>query len=146
MYHSLTFTKGSTSRNTWTNWHLIPSSRPTVARPSPAYKYIEIPGMDGSIDISGYLTGKPYYSDCTGSFEFYVANDYAVWTELKRILSTFLDGSEMQMVMEDDPDYYYSGRFFMSEWKSEETNSVITIEYRVKPYKYRVSDGGKVWA
>lgn len=145
MYHSLTFTIGNVTRNTWNNWHLIPSARPVVSQPTPSYKYVEIPGRDGSLDLSNYLVGRPTYSDRSGSFKFYVANDYGNWVDRKTEIAQFLDGAkEMKMTLEDDPRHYYLGRFYMKEWAPGANNSEVTIEYRVKPYKYRSNDGGAV--
>lgn len=149
MYHSIIFIDGNVSRNTWDHWHLIPSSRPVVSRPNPVYKYVDIPGMDGSLDITNYLVGRPTYSDCTGTFEFIAANDepsYGDWTFRKSTISSFLDGREMKMVLEDDSQHYYIGRFFMKNWQSGPNYSTVTIEYRVKPYKFRSYNGEKVWA
>lgn len=145
MYHSIIFVDGRISKNTWDNWHLIPSSRPVVSRPSINFKYIDIPGMDGSLDVTNYLTGKPSYSDCSGSFEFIVANDYGDWPSRKSELSSFLDGREMKMYLEDDPQYYYIGRFSLAAWNSGANYSTVSISYRVKPYKFRASNGEKVW-
>lgn len=146
MYHSVIFVDGNVSRNTWDNWHLIPSSRPVVSRPNVNFKYIDIPGMDGSLDATNYLVGRPTYSDCSGSFEFYVANDYGDWASRKAELSTFLDGREMRMFLEDDPQYYYVGRFTARDWRPGANFSTVSIDYRVKPYKFRASNGEKVWA
>ena len=92
MYHSLIFIDGNITRNTWDNWHLIPSSRPVVVRPTATYKYVDVPGMDGSLDLTDYLIGRPTYSDCSGSFEFYVANDYGDWVSRKNEKASFLNG------------------------------------------------------
>ena len=154
MYHSLIFIDSrNDSRNTWDNWHLIPSKRPVVARPTPGYKYIDIPGADGSLDITDYLIGRPTYSDCSGQFEFYVANEnpetgesYGDWPSRKSSISSFLDGRELKMILEDDPQYYYTGRFFMRNWEPGANYSTVTIEYRVRPYKFRSYNGEKVWA
>lgn len=154
MYHSLIFKEkdGSNIKNTWNNWHLIPASRPTVVQPTPAYKYVEIPGRSGSIDLSDYLVGKPTYSDRSGTFSFYVANEdpktgksFGNWASRKQEIAQFLDGRRiLKMVLEDDTSYYYLGRFYLKDWSSGQNYSSVTIEYRVQPYKYRESDGKAV--
>ena len=155
MYHSLIFqydSNGSVaSRNTWDDWHLIPSPRPVVAQPTPNYKYVDVPGRDGSLDFSNYLTGKPSYSDRTGSFKFYVINEsetgqsYGNWATRKSTIARVLNGRKiMKMILEDDPNYYYIGRFYMKDWQPGDSYSTISIEYRVAPYKYSVSDDSAV--
>jgi len=144
LYHSITFLYGTdfkNSKNTWTHFHLIPSSRPVVSRPTPVYKYVDIPGMNGSLDLTNYLVGKPTYSDRSGSFTFYVANGYGKWADREMELADFFDGAkEMRMELEDDPHYYYIGRFYLKQWNPGTSNSEVTIEYRVKPDKYSKGD------
>ena len=152
MYHSLIFKDGTNIRNTWNNWHLIPSTRPVVSQPNVTYKYVDIPGKSGSIDLSNYLVGKPTYSDRSGSFTFYVANDdpktgksFGDWASRKQEIAQFLDGRKtLKMTLEDDINYYYLGRFYMKDWQPGANFSTVTIEYRVAPYKYRESDNKAV--
>lgn len=154
MYHSLRFEDGSKTWNTWTHWHLIPSTLPVVAAPTATYKYIDIPGRDGSLDFSDYLVGRPTYSDRSGTFSFYVANEDPItgkaypgtWASRRQEISQFLDGTKLlKMTLEDDKDYYYLGRFYLKDWSPGANFSTVNIEYRVKPYKYRHSDGEAVF-
>ena len=141
MYHSLIFQYGNTKINTWDNWHLIPDGRPVVAQPNPVYTYVDIPGADGSMDLTDYLVGRPTYSDRTGTFEFYVANDYGNWASRRAEIAAFLNGKKMKVYLEDEPQYYYEGRFFFKGWSPGASHSKVTIEYRLKPYRYLVNGG-----
>lgn len=140
MYHSISFDIGDKKvYNTWNKWHLIPTTRPVVVQPTQTYNYVEIPGRTGALDITDYLFKGPTYSDRIGSFEFYVADN--VFANRKMELAKFFDGSKiMKMMLEDDPKYYYRGRFFFKQWTPEATYSRVTIEYRLEPYRY-TSDG-----
>lgn len=134
-----------TIKNTWRDWHLVPSSRPTMPEPNPTYKYVDIPGRDGSLDLSNYLIGRPTYSDLSGSFSFYVAQEdpYTArpfnknWIELKDELALFFNAQTiMKMFLEEDDQHYYEGRFYFKGWQTNSDFSQVTIEYRVKPEKY----------
>ena len=78
MYHSITIG----DKNTWDDWHLIPSERPIFLPPDVKTSYIETHSADGSIDLSEDLSGRPLYSDRKGSWDFYVANGYKRWNIL----------------------------------------------------------------
>ena len=140
MYHSITFG----DKNTWTDWHLVPSSRPVINPPKPKVQYVDIPGADGSIDITESLAGRPVFEDREGSLDFIVLNDFNVdnynynWIDVYTSIMQYLHGRRMKMILEDDPNYYYDGRFTVNSWKSDQNNSTITIDYRVSPYKYEV--------
>lgn len=155
MFYSLTFYKKSISgsvyiRNTWDNWHLIPSSRTDISYPARTFNYVDIPGRDGALDITDYLSGKPNLSDRTGTWEFIVVSEYEgetvdsrPWISRKKEVSDFLDGSIIRVVMEDLPGYYYEGRIYTEPnfWKTGQSFSTITISYRLKPYKYNIETG-----
>ena len=126
--------------NTWISWHLIPTSRPTVAQAGYSTNFVEIPGRKmGPIDLSDYLTGGPLYTSRSGSFEFIVANDYEYWEDLRVKIVKFLHGKTMKMCLADDPNYCYAGKFTFNEWRSESWNSKVVINYAVSPYKMPIT-------
>lgn len=131
MYHSITFG----NMNTWDDWHLVPTSRPKFNTPPLKSKTIDIQGGNGLLDLSESLTGYPVYGNREGSFEFMVMNDYKSWEEAYSDILDYLHGQTMRAFLEDDPKYYYEGRFTVNEWRSEKNNSVIVIDYSVAPYK-----------
>ena len=151
MYHSIFFLDGIKARHldstgtvkkivymgkdTWDDWHLIPSSRPVFNPPSPKTSYIDIPGSDWGLDLSESLTGEVVYDSRKGSLEFIVDNGHQEWHELYSDIMDYLHGKVKKAVLEDDPTYYYEGRFWVNQWKSDPGNSKITIDYEVQPYK-----------
>lgn len=139
MYHSITFG----SKNTWEDWHLVPSSRPVFSPPALKKKTLDIPGGDGLIDLSDSLTGYSVYNNREGSFEFIVMNDYWEWQEAYSTIMDYLHGIKMTAFLEDDPDYYYEGRFTVSDWKSDKNYSLIVIDYDVAPYKRKFEESVK---
>lgn len=141
MYHSITIG----DMNTWDSWHLIPKSRPLFNPPSVKTNYIEIPGGDGSLDLTTALAGRPVYKNRTGSWEFYVENGYKDWSVLYSEIMTYLHGKKLKAILEDDPDYYYEGRFAVNAWKSDPNWSIITIDYEVAPYKRSLISAGNDW-
>ena len=141
MYHSLTFG----TFNTWDKWHLIPEKRPVINPPKVKTDYVDIPGMDGSLDYTEIL-GSVKYQNREGSWTFYVMNDYGeknydfdYWWQVYNSLLAELHGRRMQIYSEDDPEYLYYGRLSLDEWNSDKDYSKVTISYVIDPYKYRAS-------
>ena len=129
------------SINTWDDWHLIPTSRPVFQQGSTKTNYVDIPGSDGHIDLSEALTGYPVYNNREGSLEFIVANGWRnSWAEGFSRFANWLHGKRLRVVLDDDPEYFYEGRFELNEWTSNNdgTWSNVTIDYNLKPYKYSV--------
>lgn len=141
MYHSITIGE----KNTWDDWRLIPSSRPLFNPPTPKTNTVEIPGGDGVLDLSEALAGRPTYNNRTGSWTFYVTNGFKDWSVLYSEIMAYLHGRSFKAFLEDDPGYFYEGRFSVNAWKSNKDYSQITIDYNVGPYKKDVSSSGSDW-
>lgn len=141
MYHSITFG----DKNTWDDWRLVPASRPVFNPPAQKTKVIDIPGGDGVIDLSQALTGYPIYQNRTGSIEFIVMNDFRAWQVAYSEIMDYLHGQSMRAVLEDDPEYFYEGRFVVNSWKSEKDWSRITIDYDLNPYKWALQSSTDEW-
>lgn len=141
MYHSVTFG----DKNTWDDWRLVPSSRPVFNPPAQKVKTLDIPGGDGVIDLSQALTRYPVYQNRTGSIEFIVMNDFKPWHMAYSDIMDYLHGQSMRAILEDDPEYFYEGRFTVNTWKSEKDWSRIVIDYDVGPYKWSVLSSIDDW-
>lgn len=141
MYHSITIG----DKNTWTDWHLIPSSRPLVNPPNVRAAMVEVPGSDGVLDLSDAMIGRPTYANRSGSWDFYVDNGYGNWAERYSEIMAYLHGEKMNAVLEDDPLFYYEGRFSVNQWRSDPYYSRIVIDYNVGPYKLYSATEGDLW-
>lgn len=141
MYHSVTFGE----KNSWDDWHLIPTSRPVINPPQVVTNYVEIPGMDGAYDMTEWLSGRPIYKNRTGSLEFAVANDYTDWVTAYSRISNYLHGQSMRVILEDDPEYFYKGRMSVNKWKSDKWYSIITINYVLDPWKRNIHSTAEPW-
>lgn len=141
MYHSITIG----DKNTWNDWHLIPSSRPLVNPPNVRASMVEIPGADGLLDLSDALVGRPTYANRSGSWDFYVDNNHGSWADRYSEIMAYLHGQKMTAVLEDDPLFYYDGRFSVNQWRSDPYYSRIVIDYNVGPYKLYSATEGDLW-
>lgn len=143
MYHSITFGE----KNTWDDWHLITPVRPFFTPPKPRTNFIEVPGSNESLDFSTALTGYPTYDNREGTFDFIVMNDYKSWVDSYGDIMEYLHGKRMRAYLEDDPDFFYEGRFEVSEWSSTHPWSSISISYEVDPFKwsFKTSTDGWLW-
>lgn len=128
--------------NTWKDWHIIPTSKPSVAPPDVKEEYVEIPGMPGALDYTELLSGRPIYSMRKGKWEFYVPTAYdgiqenADWANTYSQIMDDIHGKKFdRIILEDDPLYYYVGRVKVSDYKSDKERATISIDYTLNPYK-----------
>ncbi len=124
-------------KHTWEDWHLAPTSRIYVAPPEPKYNYIEIPGMNGSLDLTESLTNNVFYGPREGTWEFYVDNNKDLtWYELYSLIMNEIHGQKVKVVLTEDPKWYYEGRIDVDDWSHEKDASKITFNYKLDPYKF----------
>lgn len=141
MYHSINFFNTYSSKNTYDDWKLIPTKRPVISPPDPKTTYVDIPGSNGQLDLSEVVSKRPVYNQRKGSFSFKVLNDYPGykgWVDVYQTILNYIHGKTMKMILEDDPKYYYEGRFTVKSWSSDKDYSSINIDYNVDPFKYSV--------
>ena len=133
MYHSVLFD----GLDCFDEWNIVPSSRPVIASPSQKTSSLEIPGANGSLDTSDILAGHPTFNNRTGSIDFYVLNDEDDydWVKKKNTFMRFLHGQKHRLVLEDEPDWFYYGRF-TGEWQTNSDWSHFVVSYNLDPYKY----------
>lgn len=149
MYHSVTFG----DKNTYDDWGLVSSTRPIFAPPPVKTNIIDIPGSNGGLDLTDALNGYPVYENRKGSMEFIVLNKGGTpspkvdrrWEELYSEILNYLHGKKMRAILEDDPGWYYEGRFSVNEWTSDKDWSRIVIDYDVYPYKKEIVNSVGPW-
>ena len=133
-YHSIIIS----GKNTYGEWEMYPTSRPHVAPPEVKTSYVDLPGADGGLDYTDLLTGEPRYGYCKGTWEFMLIPQER-WAAVYRSLVKFLHGRRHTVILEDDPNYVYTGRLSVNEWQSVQHNSLISIDYVLEPFPRNIS-------
>lgn len=135
MYYSLTFYDDHGTRNTFDDWNLVPTERPSFQPPSYEPTMLEIPGRNGLLDVSESLTGFPIYGNRTGNWEFLIYDSPLPWYETYSRVMNYLHGRRKKVFMEEEDAYEYEGRFKVSKFETGKTYSTIGIDYDLQPYK-----------
>lgn len=132
-------------KHSYRDWGLILKSRPVISPPSPKTLYIDIPGSDGVLDLTESLTGDVKFENRTITCEFNVIDSRKRWSNIYSEILDYLHGQRIKIILDEDPTYYYVGRFQVNEWKSDKVTSLITIEGNVEPYKLEVCGSLDDW-
>lgn len=137
--HSVTFyVEGETGCHTWDDWKIVPTTRPVIKAPTPKLNIVQIPGTNQEIDLSESLTGTVAFNPREDSLEFVVIKKEN-WAFVYETIMNYLAGKRVRLVLDDDPDYFYQGRCYVDDWKSNENNSTIVIAYHFDPKKYNLT-------
>lgn len=124
-------------RHTRDYFGMYPTSKLTFSPSIPATKYVEVPGMSGKLDYTQVLTGQISHKNRTGTINFMLLTGVTYPTTYSLCQQHF-DGKEMNVILDDDPSFFWKGRFWLNTWKSEEGRSIIAIDYDIDPYKYPI--------
>jgi len=109
-------------------WGLLLKSMPVITQPKPKEKLVEVPGSDLVLDLTEALTGKVQYSP----------------REIKCVFMTIASRSRwLQIVLDNDPDYYWLGRVHVGDPSSDKWAMTFEITATVEPYKYELYGTGR---
>ena len=114
-------------------------SQKTIGTPSPKTETIEIPGGDGVLDLTEVF-GEVKYNNRNLSFEFSSIIPQAFFMNQFSHIQDALHGQKMRIVLDDDPEWYYTGRISVSEWKADKNIGELTIDCDCDPYKTKLSE------
>lgn len=144
MYYSITFVNSSNvKKNTWEDWHLVPTSPPMIETPEPYTNFVEIPGRtEGPIDLSEALSNGPSYQNSDGAWDFILVDEGQPRIDLYQEIKNFLHGRRLKVILEEDYLHYYEGRFSTSMPKTGNGFTQFSIGYEIAPVRYRL-DGTK---
>ena len=130
-------------KHTYRDWGLMLKSRPDISPPKPKLKLIDVPGSDRVIDLTQSLTGQVHYEQRTISFEFITMARRERWPAMHSDILKTLHGQSVRIIMDDDPNFYYTGRVVVGNLEPEKQTAVLRMEAQVEPYKRERFGEGK---
>lgn len=147
MIHAITFTDTRSGRswNTRDDWGLALQTQPTFSLPPVKTKTLDGPAMSGLIDLTTAITGYPVMGQREGSFQFAAKARQAEWQTLISTLAGILHGQTLRVVLDDDPGWYYEGRFALNRGECSPRHAIVTIDYSVGPYAWARESTAEPW-
>ena len=103
---------------------------------SPKLNYKDIPGADGSKDLTEALGVGVKFNDSQLEwiFALYPTDD---WATKRKDVSGAINGLACDIVLDSDPNYVYKGRVEVSAYKADKMLRQITIKATCSPYKLK---------
>lgn len=109
-----------------------------VAAPKVKTVKIEIEGADSALDLTEYF-GEPKYSNRELSFDFSTTVPQSQFMSLFSTIQNALHGQKMNIILDDDPEWYYTGRISVSEWKADKRIGKLSIDCDCEPFKHKLT-------
>lgn len=70
---------------------------------------------------------------------------YKEWRHIYYALSNFVNGRRIKLKLLDDPDYYYTGRLSVTNFKSgQDSFGTVELTYKLDPYRIKEATGEQV--
>lgn len=102
----------------------------------PKLNIIDVPGADGSKDLSAQPAGRVVFADreITWTFALYPGDK---WHDKHREVSNALNGLALPITLDEDPGYYYTGRLTVEKYNRDGLLRQITIKANCRPFKLK---------
>lgn len=120
--------------------HLIQQSV-NIQPAEPKLNLIDIPGADGSKDMSELPGGRLTYKDRTITWTFALFPGDK-WDAKHAEVSNALNGKRCTIHLYSDWDWYYEGRLVVKQYTHDKALRQITVEAICNPYKRKYSYSG----
>ena len=127
-------------------------SKVTIGSPDVKTHYVDVPGMDGSVDLTSYFNDTVRYQNRVLQFEFTFLRraDSELYLDYTNLMS-YLHGKFRGYISIDGDDYisnsvhhyyYYSGRVFVGDLQKGKLSKVV-LKCDCEPYKTELPSGEK---
>ena len=124
--------------HTYENLHMV-LSQVNIPPATPKTSFIDIPGGDGSVDLTEAL-GEVRYSNREGATFTFTVFPQDDFEEKKRQISNFLNGKRFErIILDKDPGYFWMGRCAINEYASDKNLHNIVVVANLAPYKLKVN-------
>lgn len=119
----------------------------TIDFPEAKTYLVDLPGGNGSIDLTTTLTGGDVkYKDRNISMEFNLRDeDFIYWADVTTAIADYLHGQRLRIILDIDTTFYYYGRLMLDTEKTDKEESKIVLSGSVDPYKYELYSSLEKW-
>lgn len=123
-------------KKTLDDWGILLSSF-EIGEAQPKTNYIDLPGNDGSIDLTEALTGEIAYRDRTIRATFTIKPPRSGWTATIDAIRAYCHGRKLHIVVPDDADHYYIGRVNVGTLQIDGQIATFDVTITCDPFKYK---------
>lgn len=111
-----------------------------IGVPEPITQYVQIPGSNNYIDRMDAIkvNNEPIFGRRNLTAGFDAEGRMEEWETKISILSNFLNGQTVKMVLDTDPQFFYRGVAHVETVKDEYTDCEYSIILDAEPYKYDI--------
>lgn len=127
--------------HSYNDWALILSQK-EIGLPAVKTTTVDIPASDGVLDLTEVIAGRVCYGNRTLTFTFVSSPSLtsATWAELLAAVSGAIHGQRLDIILDDDAAWKYTGRVTLDSFATSRAKHTIVIKCDCAPYKTSVTD------
>lgn len=122
-------------KHSFYDYQMFLSLRPDVGVPEPDIVDVEVPGANGSLDYTEAVTGKVVYANREMTFDFVAECPVDKQAAFKSRLLSDLHGQFVEVELDEDAGWIYSGRAKVAFENVEPWKLHIVVTVSAYPYK-----------
>lgn len=108
-----------------------------IGEAQPKTNYIDIPGGDGSIDLTEALTGEVAYENRTITATFTLNQPRSEWRTIMDQIRAYCHGRKFNIKAPYDDDHYFIGRVNIGPLERDGALATFEMTITCDPYKYK---------
>ena len=107
-----------------------------VGSPTAKVSKVPVPGSDVTLDYTDYFGGV-HFNNRTITLTFLSLEPWDDSMANDMRLKNAIHGKKLEIVFDDDPDWYWAGRVNVGEWTYYRKAGKIVVTIDAEPYKYK---------
>jgi len=132
--------------HTLDDWGLAIGNTNYISEPEQETNYIEVPAMNGFIDLSETLTGRPTFKNRSISIELGGKRESMAWDTVISDFRNKIHGRLVHIIFDNDPSYYWQGRAYVNSFDRMRRLGTFALEIpQADPYKYELTSSAEPW-
>ena len=144
-YTTAGFGASINGKHTMKDYGLVISNTDVVEAPTPKTSYVDIPGSSQRLDLTTTLTGRVEYNSRKLTFSLGGFMSPERWPVFYNNLVNLYQGKEVQIVLDQEPEYYYHGRAELSDFSRNQMLGTFTLTVDADAYKYERTASNEEW-
>ena len=136
--NGVTIIVNNNSYHSFNDFGLAIGNNNCIGAPEVETHYVDIPGMNGFLDLTETIAGHVVYTSREIKIDFGGQYTRADWDARISTFRNLFHGKIVKVIFDNDPNYYYTGRAFIEDFdRFRELGTFSFVIPKAEPFKYR---------
>ena len=142
---TITVISSGKSYHTLRDWGLAIGNNNYIKEPVQETLYVDIPGMNGFLDMSEVIAGHPVYKYRMLELQVGSLNRRMLWDAAVSNIRNAIDGKVVKIIFDNDLGNYWTGRVTINGFDRVRELGKFIIQIKADPYKMECFSSLEDW-